>query len=481
MMVSSISMCAITAEMSGPSRSHTRGVDSTAKFRGPKIALFGAVPDTGNLGVSALWAATMSGLLSRIPETEFSVFDHGHGRRTSEFAVRSRRVTYARYGAINTRRVYSRDSFWQIRTAAKLGGLLNPAAQAILGADVLLDVSAGDSFTDLHGRYRMDAILAPKSLAIGHGIPLVLLPQTYGPFLSTRAQRLAQRIVRRCRAAWARDHDSFLKLQELAGPGFEPGRHRLGVDMAFCLEPQRPAEPLPERFEEWLSDRRVPIVGFNVSGLIYKAGSPSSIPAVSSESVRRPEDAVSRYGLRGDYRRALARILRQLLQEDDCRIVLVPHVLAPSGSYESDQDACADVVQQLGALAGDRVLVLPDAYDQSEVKWIISQCEWFCGTRMHSSIAALSSGVPAAGIAYSLKTQGVFQTCSQGEHVHDLRTLSTEDLVERVLWSWQQRDAARAALNAELPLVLHRAEQQMDEIAAVCLETRNGRVPASVA
>ena len=54
-------------------------------------------------------------------------------------------------------------------------------------------------------------------------------------------------------------------------------------------------------------------------------------------------------------------------------------------------------------------MLSPDL-DASEVKWCISKLDWFVGSRMHATIAALSSGVPCAAIAYSRKFRGVFAT-----------------------------------------------------------------------
>jgi colanic acid/amylovoran biosynthesis protein len=53
-----------------------------------------------------------------------------------------------------------------------------------------------------------------------------------------------------------------------------------------------------------------------------------------------------------------------------------------------------------------RYLVSPE-YNAAETKWIISQMALFAGARTHSTIAALSSGVPTLSFAYSIKAQGI--------------------------------------------------------------------------
>jgi len=122
----------------------------------------------------------------------------------------------------------------------------------------------------------------------------------------------------------------------------------------------------------------------------------------------------------------------------------------------------------LGDLSGGRVKMLSELNDPRQVKWVISQCDWFCGTRMHATIAGLSTGVPTAAIAYSLKTAGVFETCGQGEHVADPRELSTDAVIESLWKSWNARVETRESLAAGLVPVLDQANRQMDQIAAAC-------------
>lgn len=351
----------------------------------------------------------------------------------------------------------------RIRIAARFGGLRNPAAHRILAADAILDISGGDSFTDLYGNWRFRQVCLPKIIALENRKPLILLPQTYGPFRSPKARRVAERIVRGAAMAWARDARSFNILRDLLGPDhFDPARHRLGVDVAFALPAhEAQGDRLPPPMREWLAtgrDREQPLVGLNISGLIW----------------HDPASARDRYGLQADYREAIIGLLVRLLRDSARpRVLLVPHVLTPEGHYESDPDACRLAMQV--ALdrhpdAAERIAIVPPDFDACEMKWIISRCDWFCGTRMHSTIAALSSGVPAATIAYSDKTLGVFETCGQGEHVRDPRQLNTEELIERTLHSYQQREAAQTSLAAALPAVLAKAQEQMDKIVATITE-----------
>jgi polysaccharide pyruvyl transferase WcaK-like protein len=334
----------------------------------------------------------------------------------------------------------------------RLRGIANPAALRLLRARVILDISGGDSFTDLYGAKRFEAVAAPKQVAVEHRIPLILLPQTYGPFDTERSARRAAEIVRYARMAWARDDYSFDVLRELLGDAFDPSRHRSGVDMAFLLEAREPAVALPKVIQSVFGPNSGnEVIGINVSGLIY----------LDHEKARR------RYGLRADYRTVVTSLVRAVLEARGARVVLIPHVVVPEGRYESDVEACRLVREEVG---DDRVSVLPACYDQAEVKSIISRCDWFCGTRMHSTIAALSTGVPATVLAYSPKPFGVFESCDLGGHVVDLRALDTRAVIDRLATEFANRKGTYTSLATALPGVLARAEEQLDAIAEACVE-----------
>jgi polysaccharide pyruvyl transferase WcaK-like protein len=423
------------------------------------ICLIGAATDTSNLGVSALCYSMLAGIARRFPNAQVTVFDNGRGQREASLRVDGRNFIYRLCGGKNSRRYYQPESYQNIRFSSWLGGLGNRSAQALLAADVILDVSGGDSFCDLYGERVFRGNTFIKRLSLAHGLPLVLLPQTYGPFNDPRHRKIAERIVARAAMAWARDRRSFDTLRKLLGNNFNPQKHLCGVDLAFGLQAVKPDTVPPQLFSNG-GTKRVPLVGLNISGLIYNA----------------PELARSHFGLKADYCAIIHELVRRLLQETDCRLMLVPHVLSDARYVESDGAACATVFDRLSERDRQRVFVLPRIYDPSETKWIISHCDWFCGTRMHSTIAGLSSGVPTAAIAYSLKTAGVFESCGQGEHVADPRTTDTQDVIAQLWRSWQVRDAAKLKLDENLPRVFSQVEFQLDAIA----QTIRSVLPRSV-
>lgn len=422
-----------------------------------RIALFGAAPDTPNMGVSALFKSAVAGIARHIDLVEFVVFDNGLGRRDDSLTTpEGKTIRLIRFGARGGRRYYRPENLAAMRLASRLGALgasLNEGVRLVDSCDAVLDVSGGDSFSDIYGRERFDNIHRPKAIALSRGKPLILLPQTYGPYADPQVRALAAASVRQANMVWSRDPRSHEALKALLGDAFNPQIHRCGVDMAFALQASPAAGHLDANLRTWLEDRdpeNHPLLGFNVSGLIYND----------------PAGAAKKYGFKADYRQAVVGFLRNILEETPARVVLISHVMDQPGHYESDLAACREVAAQLGGQGASRVAVAPATLNESRAKWLIAQMDWFCGTRMHSTIAGLSSGVPTAAISYSDKTRGVFETCGQGTQVMDPRVMTADEIVKGLSQSFGMRAASGISLRAALRQVMAQAEDQIAAIAA---------------
>lgn len=425
------------------------------------VCLLGAPLDTGNLGVSALGESTLAALMRREHAVNATVFDNGLGTRTGSYSANGRSMRYTKRGIRISRRFWRGESLMAMRVAMTTH-MPNHNLEALRDADVVLDISGGDSFTDLYGRRRFELVARPKLIALQLGKPLVLLPQTYGPFSSAASRATAAHIVRSARSAWARDPDSFRSLRELLGDAFDPQRHRQGVDVAFALPTSKiKLDELGDPVKGWLKRKAgEQLVGMNVSGLL--ANDPGS---------------TARFGLRVDYRPLMVSIASKLLAEESTvRVVLLPHVVGDTA--ESDTVACralrGEIESSLPSEA-HRVAVVGGMLTAGTAKQLISSMDWFLGTRMHSTIAALSSGVPTAALAYSLKTRGVFDTCGQASAVADGRKNTNDEARDTVLHAWHSRADIRETLAGRAPAVVAMASNQWDMILPAATRRRSRR------
>ncbi|WP_262693627.1 polysaccharide pyruvyl transferase family protein [Kordiimonas aquimaris] len=399
------------------------------------VVIAGAAPDTGNHGVTALCHSAVLGLQERGIE-EFTIFDHdlgigptGKPAGQDEFQTKSLPFKAGK-------RVYQGANMHHARLK-QLMGMSSPPLRAMHGSDAVVDVSGGDSFTDIYGPARFDQITLPKLMALDANVPLILMPQTYGPFLYKRSRKIARKILSECTLAFARDVDSLEYLRELLGESFDEDKHRLGVDLAFGL----PA----------IGDVKKPFdaVGINVSGLLWN----------------KLDNAREQFGLKANYRGVLANLCRHILKTTQVSILLVPHV-TPGGGGESDLPACRALKASLPEHFRSRVLIEENARTPATLKGVIAQTQWFAGARMHATIAALSSVVPVANMAYSGKARGVFASCKAAEHVFDMRTMRTDELTNALIEDFENRDKNHTALRSQVLQVKRQWAYQMDAISA---------------
>ena len=398
-----------------------------------RIGLFGAALDTPNLGLMALSASTVDLLSSHFEDLEVLVF--GFKRQKWRTDLQESRdgdncIRIREFGAISSKRIWRSDSVFNMNVASYVGGGWNSAVRWLKNAHAVLDLTGGDSFTDLYGDLRCKMSIQRKKIAIRANGNLLLLPQTYGPFKSPSNEKRAAEVVKSASIAWARDSRSFEILKRLLGSEFDPEKHRCGIDQAFGLKQNPCLDRLPRELQNVLSSSNSKLkVGINVSGLIYND----------------QEEAAGRYGLKINYGDLIRDLLKRINLETDATVLLVPHVLASKGSKESDIAACEDVHKWSKANNIETHLA-PLNLDCRESKWLINQMDWFCGTRMHSAIASLSGCTPVTAIAYSDKVQGVFDGCDVGGAVVDPRISDAPEILDRLMHELSDRNKTRNTL-----------------------------------
>ena len=131
--------------------------------------------------------------------------------------------------------------------------------QTILNCDVVLDISAGDSFADIYGTRRFFLNAISKAIVLSARKPLILSPQTIGPFQRRWSRIVAGILMRSSHNVVVRDNLSMQFLEPL-----NLGEKLLeATDVAFRL----PYDALPSPHT---SDKIR--FGLNISGLLFNGG-----------------------------------------------------------------------------------------------------------------------------------------------------------------------------------------------------------------
>ncbi len=155
-----------------------------------------------------------------------------------------------------------------------------------------------------------------------------------------------------------------------------------------------------------------------------------------------------------DYPGFMAKLATLLHHWFGLHVLLIPHQIYPSWfehknknrpDYPGSDDRIP--VREVMKLLAEKDFATPllGEYSAKEYKGIISRCELFIGGRMHSVIAAMSSGVPPVLIQYSHKARGVMDLMGLPQLVWDYRSPENE-LLELIQLVWDQRSAIRTFL-----------------------------------
>lgn len=387
------------------------------------IVLLGASFETGNLGVGALAESSIKILRQAYPGAAITLFGDGYEPREMSVVVGQEHLVIRCVPVRFCRNIGLPYHFLWFMLWGILARLIpgrrarrwllgrNAYCRALRDADLAAEITGGDSFSDLYGMRRFVLGFLRRWLVLLYGKRLIMLPQTYGPFRRRLSRVMARYVLRRADRVYCRDHEGVEFARALVGPRYGD-KVRFAPDVAFLLDPRVPETLRIVPDDGLFSSGRV-IVGLNVSGLLY----------------HDKEDGRS-FGLAVDYRRLVRRVAESFLENEQCVLLLVPHVFPPRGfEYESDPLACQSLYDDLAPRYAGRVFLAKGPYDQAEAKHLIGRCDFFAGSRMHACIAALSQGVPAVGLAYSKKFAGVFESVGVGDLVVDLRHVTADTVI----------------------------------------------------
>ena len=193
------------------------------------------------------------------------------------------------------------------------------------------------------------------------------------------------------------------------------------ADPAFLMDPVK-----PEGVEDVLPiDEEA--VGLNLSPLMAKYVTGGDLDAWTSLA---------------------ASIIESVAKTTGMPVYLIPHVTNPnSNDHEFMQRALSLIKDRNGNIT----LVSPE-YNAAETKWIISQMAFFAGARTHSTIAALSTGVPTLSFAYSIKAQGINRDIfGHTNYCLEPTNLDTGAVAGRVASMLDENAAIRRDLAARIP------------------------------
>ncbi len=315
-----------------------------------RVLLLWTAPNSTNLGVRALGEGTAALVRRVAPDAEILTQSYGQGEAPVNIGVG---------------RSLLREFVLDSRGLKKW----------VKGFDLVVDTRAGDSFADIYGLPRLRQICQMAEFVRACGVPLVIGPQTIGPFKTRRGKLMGRLSLRRASLVMARDSQSAQAATHL---GRTPDV--LTSDVVFAME-----QPEAEGAHDVL---------LNVSGLLWNS---------------------DEHGSAREYHDTVRGLIRELVERGR-NVSLLSHVL-DSNLADNDEPTARLLSDEFGLEH-----IVPR--DLTHLRSIVKGSELVIGSRMHACLNALSVGTPTVPLAYSRKFKPLLKDLGW-EHVVDLHDSTT--------------------------------------------------------
>lgn len=369
-----------------------------------RILIVGANPYNDNKGVAALCESTIIFLHKVIKDLnvdiEIAVYNHEFRRSKDTICFNNRSIEFVN---VYPTPHFNINNFFKIITSKwRLYNL-----KEFLKSDYIVNVAAGDSFSDIYGADHFYSVDAPNRLARFFHKPYLMLPQTLGPFdLKGIFWPMAKRSLEKASLVIARDKQSFdfVKENTKQQKAFE------SLDMAFFLP-----------YQPFFLDKKMVNVGLNISALLWNGGYTYD----------------NQFCLKLNYRSLIHNIICYFLEKTDCILHLVPHVVSSSNNVENDYQVSYDLLREYHH---KRLVLSPFFLNPIEAKGYIASLDFFMGARMHACIAAYSSNVPVVPMSYSRKFNGLFEDTLSYHFVLDMINLDENMALDMCIKAFQERN-----------------------------------------
>lgn len=308
--------------------------------------------------------------------------------------------------------------------------------ESIRAADLVVFVGGGhlSGRRNLGGDLNVFFLLLPVVIAQRLGTEVVLAPQSYGPFRTPQQREMIRRCLNRAGLVLVRED---LSLELLRATGVRPDVLRRAVDSGFAFHPDLPAHGPGN------------LAGPGAGRLV-------------GVTVRRWLDPDGQ----DRYERAMAAVVDRIQARTGFRVILIPQV---TSSYRDDDDRT--VGRRVAAhCRGEQPILLEQAGDHRQIKAAYNQLDFLIGTRFHSVIFSLTSGVPCIAIEYEHKSRGIMRELGL-EHwvlaIGDVTEARLGSLFDKLV---RERDAYRNQLTKVMPQYVRRANAVTGMLAAAMEE-----------
>lgn len=140
---------------------------------------------------------------------------------------------------------------------------------------------------------------------------------------------------------------------------------------------------------------------------------------------------------REGYLRAIVKLISKISDRYQCFFCCIPFC---RNDGDDDRIISREVIDRLDNKYKEKVQLLDYEMSPAELKGFIQQMDYFIGTRMHSNIFAMSTGVPVIALKYEEKTQGIMTMMGMENYVFNAYHPDVEGMMQSLEKQMKERN-----------------------------------------
>lgn len=260
--------------------------------------------------------------------------------------------------------------------------------------DLVIDIS-GDVFSDIYpigvfyvGWRQFISIFLRK--------PLIIFPQTLGPFKKIWSNLIARITLNYASVIFVREKFSLKYIKRIVK---NPMKIKFSIDCAFFLKKSYETTKYDRFFNSKKTDSLT--IGICPSQFI--------VNAYSNRYIKVLED-----------------FSNHVIRNKKSKIILISHVIDTVKFVTDDRRVSAKIFKNIEDK--EKCLFIKEDQNADVLKRIISKCDIFIGSRMHSNIASISTNVPTIALSYSHKYLGIMSLYGLQDFVININKFNLDTL-----------------------------------------------------
>ncbi len=253
--------------------------------------------------------------------------------------------------------------------------------------------------------YKIYLFLYHINLALSMGIPVYIMPNSFGPFTSKMSRWMVKKCLSRCRLVCSRESISKKALMNMCGI-----QSLLSRDLAMYLTKDSSFD-----VKKCLTDNNISFHAGKMVGITVR---PYRFPGNPNADV-----------LYKDYKSSVCNLIIWL-KRNGYHPLLIEHVF--SENYHERDIICIKEIVKMTREKGYDVDVFSDlSLNCRQMKSIYAEMDYLVGTRFHSVIFSLTENVPVIAITYGgNKGKGIMKDIGLSDFAIPIETVTGNALIK---------------------------------------------------